>query len=51
MAQAKTLTQNEVDQVLRYISTKNRYAVRNRVMLLTSFYSGMRVGEIESLRV
>jgi integrase/recombinase XerD len=51
MAQAKTLTQNEVDQVLRYINTKNRYAVRNRVMLLTSFYSGMRVGEIASLRV
>ena len=51
MAQAKTLTQNEVDQVLRYISTKNRYAVRNRTMLLTSFYSGMRVGEIASLRV
>lgn len=51
MAQAKTLTQNEVDQVLRYISTKNRYSVRNRTMLLTSFYSGMRVGEIASLSV
>jgi integrase/recombinase XerD len=51
MAQAKTLTQNEIDQVLRYITIKNRYAVRNRVMLLTSFYSGMRVGEIASLRV
>lgn len=51
MSQAKTLTQNEVDQVLRYIATKNRYAIRNRTMLLTSFYSGMRVGEISSLRV
>lgn len=51
MAQAKTLTQNEVDQVLRYIATKQRYAIRNRAMLLTSFYSGMRVGEIASMRV
>ena len=51
MAQAKTLTQNEMDQVLRYIATKQRYAIRNRAMLLTSFYSGMRVGEIVSMRV
>ena len=51
MAQAKTLTQNEIDQVLRYIATKHRYAVRNRALLLNSFYSGMRVGEIASLRI
>lgn len=51
MAQAKTMTQNEIDQVLRYIATKHRYAIRNRAILLTSFYSGMRVGEIASLRV
>jgi integrase/recombinase XerD len=51
MSQAKTLTQNEIDQVLRYIATKNRYASRNRAILLTSFYSGMRVGEIASLRI
>ena len=51
MAQAKTLTQNEIDQVLRYIATKQRYAIRNRTMLLTSFYSGMRVVEIASMRV
>lgn len=51
MAQAKTLTQNEIDQVLRYIATKNRYAIRNRALLLTSFYSGMRVGEIASLTI
>ena len=51
MSQAKTLTQYEVDQVLRYIATKQRYAERNKAMLLTSFYSGMRVGEIASLRV
>jgi integrase/recombinase XerD len=51
MAQAKTLTQNEIDQVLRYIATKHRYAIRNRTLLLTSFYSGMRVGEIASLTI
>ena len=51
MAQAKTLNQAEIDQVLRYIATKQRYSIRNKAMLLTSFYSGMRVGEIASLRV
>lgn len=50
MAQAKTLTQAELDQVLRYIST-TRYSARNRAILLTSFWSGMRVGEIAALRV
>ena len=43
MAQAKTLTQAEIDQVLRF-TCKRRYAVRNRALILTSFWSGMRVG-------
>jgi integrase/recombinase XerD len=51
MSQAKTLSQSEIDQVLRYIAQKSRYATRNRTMLLTSFFSGMRVGEIASLKV
>ena len=50
MAQAKTLTQGELDQVLRFIS-RTRHKVRNRALVLTSFWSGMRVGEIASLRV
>jgi integrase/recombinase XerD len=50
MSQAKTLTQAEIDQVLAYIATR-RFALRNRVMLYTSFWSGMRVGEIASLKV
>jgi integrase/recombinase XerD len=50
MSQAKTLTQAEIEQVLAYIATR-RFALRNRVMLLTSFMSGMRVGEIASLTV
>ncbi len=51
MAQAKTLTQNEIDQVLRFIATNSRYSTHNRTMVLMRFYSGMRVGEIASLRV
>ena len=51
MAQAKTLNQSEIDMVLRYISTKQKYSIRNRTMLLTSCWSGMRVGEIAALRV
>lgn len=47
---AKSLTQAEVDKVLSYIATKS-FAQRNRVILLTSFWSGMRVGEIASLKV
>jgi integrase/recombinase XerD len=50
MSQAKTLTQAEIDQVLAYLANR-RFAMRNRVMLLTSFWSGMRVGEIASLKV
>jgi len=50
MAQAKTLTQAEIDQVLRYVAG-TRYAQRNRAMVLTSVWSGMRVGEIAALRV
>jgi integrase/recombinase XerD len=50
MAQAKTLTQAEIDQVLRYVATM-RYGIRNRAIVLTSFWSGMRVGEIAALKV
>ena len=50
MSQAKTLTQAEIDQVLTYIATK-KFALRNRVIFLVSFQSGMRVGEIASLKV
>jgi integrase/recombinase XerD len=50
MAQAKTLNQAELDQVLRYVATR-RYAKRDRAMILTSFWSGMRVGEIAQLKM
>ena len=49
MAQAKALTQQELEQVLRYVSTK-RYAQRDRALVMTSFLSGMRAKEIASLK-
>ena len=48
MAQAKTLTQAELDQVLEYVSTK-KYALRDRAIILTSFLAGLRVAEISAL--
>ena len=50
MAQAKTLTPAELEQVLQYIA-QHSFALRNRVMLLTGTWSGMRVGEIASLSI
>lgn len=50
MAQAKSLTQVDIDQVLRYLSPK-KFGYRDRALLLTSCWSGMRVGEISSLLV
>lgn len=49
MAQAKALTQQELDQVLNYVSTK-KYMARDRALVITSFLSGMRAKEIASLR-
>lgn len=50
MGQAKTFTAAEFAQILEFVATR-RYAQRNRMMLLMSFWSGMRVGEIASLLV
>lgn len=50
MAQAKTLTQNEIDQVLRYISAK-KMGYRDRVIFLMTLWSGMRIKEVASLRI
>ena len=47
--QAKTLNQAELRKVLDYISTR-KHSARNRAMLMTTFLSGMRVGEVSSLR-
>jgi integrase/recombinase XerD len=50
MAQAKTLSQAELDLVLNYVSTK-KYALRDRAIILTSFLGGLRVAEIASLKM
>ena len=50
MAQAKTLSQTELNKVLDYISTK-KYALRDRALVLTSFLAGLRVAEIASLKM
>ena len=50
MAQAKTLTDKELRRVLDYVATR-KHAARNRVILLISHWSGMRVGEISALKL
>jgi len=47
--QAKTLNQNEIKKVLDYCENR-KHSIRNRCLLYTSFLSGMRVGELASLR-
>lgn len=47
--QAKTLNQQELRRVLDYTATR-KHATRNRALLMTTFLSGMRVGEVASLR-
>ena len=46
--QAKTLTAEELRRVLDYVATR-KHGIRNRALVLTSFYSGCRVGELSSL--
>lgn len=47
--QAKTLNSTELRRVLDYVATR-KHAVRNRALVITTFLSGMRVGEVASLR-
>lgn len=47
--QAKTLNLQELRRVLDYVSTR-RHAERNRAMLLSMYYAGLRVGECAALR-
>ena len=49
MAQAKTLTKEEIARVLDYISTR-RFAPRNRAMMLLTHLAGLRIGEVAGLR-
>ena len=49
MAQAKTLTKEEITRVLDYIRTR-RFAPRNRAMMLLTHLAGLRIGEVACLR-
>ena len=48
--QAKTLTTDELNKLLKYIATR-KHNLRDRALVMTSFLSGMRVGEMASLRI
>jgi integrase/recombinase XerD len=48
--QAKTLNQTELRRVLDYVATR-KHSARNRALVMTTFLSGMRVGEVAALRV
>ncbi|MCX7144082.1 MAG: site-specific integrase [Proteobacteria bacterium] len=50
MAQAKTLSDKEL-KIAIAIAAQGRYAARDRAMLLMSYWSGMRVGEIAALHI
>lgn len=47
--QAKTLNATELRRVLDHVATR-KHAIRNRALVMTTFLSGMRVGEVASLR-
>jgi len=47
--QAKTLNTIELRKVLDYVATR-KHSARNRAMLLTTHYAGLRVGEVAALR-
>ncbi len=50
MAQAKTFTDKELRRVLDYIASR-KHAARNRAMLLTTHWAGLRVGEVAALKI
>ena len=50
MAQAKTLTQTDIDKVLTYIA-EHDHAQRNKMMLMMGLSCGLRVSEIAGLTI
>lgn len=49
--QAKTLTQQELNQAISTAAQCQRWGLRNRMLLLITHWSGMRVCEVASLRI
>ena len=50
MKQAKVLTDKELKRVIEYVDAVDRYAERNRAMILLTNYLGLRVSELANLR-
>ena len=50
MAQAKTLNEKELNLLLLYIKTR-KYAVRDRAMVLMTYWGGMRIGEVAATKI
>ena len=51
MKQAKILTEKELKKVIDYIEAFDRYAERNKAIVLLTHYCGFRIGEIANLKV
>ena len=50
MSKAKTLSEKEFNKLLKYLHTTN-HSERNKLMIYFSFWAGMRVKEIASLKI
>ena len=50
MKQAATLTERQIKAVLAHCATR-KHAARDRAIVLTSFYAGLRAKEIAALTV
>lgn len=50
MKQARVLNEKELNLLLLYINTR-RHAARDRLMVLMTFYSGMRIKEVVATRI
>ena len=51
MSQAKVLSETEIKRVLAVVDHNGKLAARNRLVVMLSFLSGMRAGEIASLKL
>lgn len=49
MAQARTLSDQELEQVLAYAAT-TKHGLRNQTILLMTHWAGMRIGEVAAVR-
>ena len=51
MAQAKTLTKQELKRLLDVTRGGSRYVEKDITMLLLTYWCGLRVGEVVALRI